>query len=151
MCSIIVYIILHIYTIAIYSSRSNSTNNNDKFNSFDFNTKTRIPVFGGGTSGIGKLLSPTGGFYFGFLFAALIISLLKGRNNDIKRYILITIFVGMPIIYFMGTVFMCYFNQMTVEAALFAAVVPFLIGDTIKSVIASFLGTKLNNVLRRNL
>lgn len=25
-----------------------------------------IPVFGGGTSGIGKLLSPTGGFYFGF-------------------------------------------------------------------------------------
>ncbi|HBH3608513.1 TPA: biotin transporter BioY [Clostridioides difficile] len=110
-----------------------------------------IPVFGGGTSGIGKLLSPTGGFYIGFLFAALIISLLKGRNNDIKRYILITIFVGMPIIYFMGTVFMCYFNQMTVEAALFAAVVPFLIGDTIKSVIASFLGTKLNNVLRRNL
>lgn len=97
------------------------------------------------------MLSPTGGFYFGFLFAALIISLLKGRNNDIKRYILITIFVGMPIIYFMGTVFMCYFNQMTVEAALFAAVVPFLIGDTIKSVIASFLGTKLNNVLRRNL
>ncbi len=49
-----------------------------------------IPVFGGGTSGIGKLLSPTGGFYFGFV-CRLIISLLKGRNNDIKRYILITI------------------------------------------------------------
>ena len=26
-----------------------------------------LPVFAGGTAGIGKLLGPTGGFYFGFL------------------------------------------------------------------------------------
>lgn len=69
-----------------------------------------ILVFGGGIFGIGKLLSLIGGFYFGFLFVVLIISLLKGWNNDIKRYILIIIFVGMFIIYFMGIVFMCYFN-----------------------------------------
>ena len=44
-----------------------------------------LPVFAGGTSGPGKLFGPTGGFYFGFLVAAVVISLLKGKEIKLKR------------------------------------------------------------------
>ena len=30
-----------------------------------------LPVFSGGSAGIGKLIGPTGGFYFGFFFAVI--------------------------------------------------------------------------------
>ena len=33
-----------------------------------------LPVFSAGTSGIGKLFGPTGGFYFGFLLSAIAMS-----------------------------------------------------------------------------
>ena len=39
-----------------------------------------LPVFTGGTAGPGKLFGPTGGYIFGFLVAALIISWLRGNN-----------------------------------------------------------------------
>lgn len=41
-----------------------------------------LPVFSGGTSGPGKLFGPTGGFYFGFLVAVIVISLLKGKKTS---------------------------------------------------------------------
>ena len=45
-----------------------------------------LPVFAAGTAGVAKLLGPTGGFYFGFFFGALAISLLKGTKSNLKRY-----------------------------------------------------------------
>ena len=43
-----------------------------------------LPVFSGGTAGISKLLSPVGGYYFGFVAAGLAISLLKGKKQEIN-------------------------------------------------------------------
>ena len=54
-----------------------------------------LPVFSAGTAGPGKLLGPTGGFYFGFLFAAILISLLRGKRNSVKRYVLVLIGIGL--------------------------------------------------------
>ncbi len=106
-----------------------------------------LPIFSGGTSGIGRILGPTGGFIIGFLIAAVLISLLKGKTNNVGRYILVTICVGMPVIYFFGTISMCIFNSMDVRAALLAAVVPFLVGDVAKCVAAALLATGLNRIL----
>lgn len=47
-----------------------------------------LPVFGGGASGISKILGPTGGYYFGFWIAPVVMSLVKGKGVSFKRYYL---------------------------------------------------------------
>ena len=108
-----------------------------------------VPVFGGGTAGPGKLFGPTGGFYLGFLIAAVIISLFKGKNIDIKRYILVTIFLGMPLIYLFGSIYMSFILELGIKETLIMAVIPFILGDVIKAIAASFLGVALNNALKK--
>jgi len=106
-----------------------------------------LPVFSGGGSGFGKIFGPTGGFILGFLAIAPIMSYLKGKNNSFKRYLAITIFVGMPILYIFGAIFMCLVLKITLISALGLAVVPFIFGDICKCLVGSYLAVKLNNVL----
>lgn len=110
-----------------------------------------LPVFSGGASGIGRIFSPTGGFIIGFLIAAPIISLLKGKYNNFKRYLLITIVVGMPIIYLFGTIFMCVIQKIDAISALTLAVIPFIFGDILKCFAGSFLAFKLNEILDKTI
>lgn len=111
-----------------------------------------FPVFSGGTSGLGKLLSPSGGFIIAFLVAAPMMSYIKLKvGNGFKRTLVITILVGMPIIYLIGGVWMSFIGQMGFEQALKAAVLPFLVGDCLKCLISSILVLKLENVPSRKM
>ena len=105
-----------------------------------------IPVFVGGTAGVGKLVGPTGGFILGFLLSAPLISLLKGKVPDFKRYMFIAVFVGMPVIYICGSISMCLVQNLDIFSTLVVAVFPFILGDIIKAGIAAYLGVKLNKV-----
>lgn len=109
-----------------------------------------LPVFSGGTSGAGKLFGPTGGFYFGFLAAVVVISLLKGRKIHTVRYALVTIFAGIPIQHFFAVLFMCFHNGYNIRAAVMTVSLPFLPGDIVKCVTASFLAAALNKALAVN-
>jgi biotin transport system substrate-specific component len=106
-----------------------------------------LPVFAGGTAGPGKLFGPTGGFYFGFLFAAAAISMLKGREICFKRYALVTICVGIPIQHLLGILFLCFYNGFHVGSAALTISAPFLPGDVVKCVIAAAVATALNRAL----
>jgi len=106
-----------------------------------------LPVFSGGTSGPGKLFGPTGGFYFGFLFSALLISLLKGKSNNLMRFIIITILIGLPVQHLCAVLLMSVHNGFNIQAALAAVSFPFIPGDIIKCVLASFIGVSLNKHL----
>ena len=97
-----------------------------------------IPVFSGGTAGIGQLLGPTGGFLWGFLAAA-----------PLLRYLWVSVLVGIPVIDLFGTVFFCFTQHVDPWAALMATVVPFLVGDICKCIAASLLAVPLNHALRR--
>ena len=105
-----------------------------------------MPVFVGGTAGFGKLIGPTGGFILGFLLSAPLISLLKGKVPDFKRYMFIAVFVGMPVIYLCGSISMCLVQNLDIFSTLVVAVFPFILGDIIKAGIAAYLGVKLNKV-----
>lgn len=109
-----------------------------------------LPVFSGGTSGAGKLFGPTGGFYFGFLTAVVVISFLKGRKIRVGRYILVTILAGIPIQHFFAVLFMYAHNGHHIRAAVMTVSLPFLFGDMVKCVMASFLAAAMNKVLVRN-
>ena len=102
-----------------------------------------LPVFSVGTGGAAKLFGPTGGFYFGFLFAVIAISLLKGRQISFKRYLLVTAGVGMPVQYLSGMLFIFFYNDFNIRAAA-ASVVPFIPGDVVRCIIASVVAVALN-------
>ena len=106
-----------------------------------------IPVFSAGSAGPGKLFGPTGGFYFGFLCSAIVISLCKGNKCNVIRSSIVTIGIGLPIQHLFGVLFMCFHNGFQVQTAILTVSLPFIVGDIIKCILASMLGVKLNKVL----
>lgn len=106
-----------------------------------------LPVFSAGTAGPGKLFGPTGGYYFGFFFAVIVISLLRGKKISIKRYAIVSIVAGIPIQHACAILGMCMHNGGNVAAAFATVSLPFIAGDIIKCVIASMVGSSLNRVL----
>lgn len=111
-----------------------------------------LPVFSGGKGGIGAVLSPTGGFIIGFIFAAFFVSILKDKlkiKNQIARYIISSVIAGIPCIYIPGiAVYMIY-----VQTGLLNAVVTltsvFILVDLAKCVIASLLAVPINKALKK--
>lgn len=107
-----------------------------------------LPVFSGGTGGPAKLFGPTGGFYFGFLCAVLVISLCKGKKNSLFRYGIVTICIGIPIQHAFAILFMCMYNSWDIKTAFVTVSLPFLVGDVLKCIVASIISTSLNRRLK---
>ncbi len=100
--------------------------------------------------GPGKLFGPSGGYIFSWLPAVMLMSALKGRNYHFIRYCAVTIFVGMPVIYSIGTVYMKYFTGMNWMAALSAAVIPFIPLDLFKCIAAVLIARPVQVSLVRS-
>lgn len=107
-----------------------------------------LPVFAGGSSGIGALIGPAGGFLFGFLAVAPLISYFKGKEIKFSRYLFVTISIGMIVLYIFGAVYMSIVQKISIVSAITLAVLPFIVGDFIKCIIASYIGVRLNKVLK---
>ncbi|WP_196590911.1 biotin transporter BioY [Pectinatus frisingensis] len=109
-----------------------------------------LPVFVGGTAGLGKILGPTGGFIIAFAVAYPIVSLLKGNLISLRRYFFIAVCVGIPITYIGGVVGMILSLHINIWQALIMAVFPFIPGDIIKSFAAAWIGVKLNRIFNQD-
>ena len=59
-----------------------------------------------------------------------------------------TIFVGMIVLYAVGTVYMSIVQKISIIAALSIAVFPFIFGDILKCFLSSFIAVKLNKILK---
>lgn len=105
-----------------------------------------LPVFSAGSAGPAKLFGPTGGFYFGFLFAVIVISLCKGKRNRFMRYAFVTIGLGVPIQHICAILFMCFYNGFQIQTAIVTISLPFLLGDVFKCIVACMLGVKVNRI-----
>lgn len=97
-----------------------------------------LPVFSNGTGGFGILAGATGGYIFGYLAAAILISLIRGRKNKWIRN-LIAVLIGIPVIYAVGLPWMKAVTGITWQAALVSGMVIFLPGDIVKCVLALLL------------
>lgn len=115
-----------------------------------------MPVFSGFEGGIAKLIGPTGGFIFGYILGVFAESLLISWKKD-KIYIYpIAMVVATLFIYLFGCIwFMVYFvqagNPKDFSAVMMSCVVPFLLGDSIKIVVATLASFKLRKPLDRAL
>ena len=108
-----------------------------------------LPVFVGGTAGLGKLFGPTGGYIFAWIVVYPIISALKGSCPSFKRYALVDIVIGIPVTYIGGLISMMLVMDISLEAALVMAVLPYIPGDVIKCLMAAFLGVKVNEAVEK--
>lgn len=98
-----------------------------------------LPVYSGGLGGPGKLFGPTGGYIFSWIPAVVLISWLKGQYYSFKRCCLVTVLVGMPVIYLIGCAYMKFVTGMDWMAALTASVIPFIPLDIFKCAAASMI------------
>lgn len=106
-----------------------------------------LPVFAGGEAGVGILAGPTGGYIIGFIPAAAIIGIATdkfGFWGSCAGSAIATI-----VIYVIGTVQLANVLNLGMDAAIKAAVIPFIPGDIIKAVLAVLLGTKLREILNK--
>lgn len=102
-----------------------------------------FPVFSGGTSGLGVLFGPTGGYLVGFIFAAFVTGKLSETMH--QRSLLknsLHMLVGLCIIYIFGAFRLMQVADLTFQQTMVAGVLPFIIGDVISLIIAAFIATR---------
>ncbi len=91
-----------------------------------------LPVFAGGTGGIGKFAGPTGGYLLGFAAAAFLIGVISEKAEGRVFYNVIAMIAGTLIIYAFGVSWLKVVTGMTFSKALSIGMLPFLIGDGLK-------------------
>lgn len=109
-----------------------------------------LPVFSGGTAGPGKLFGPTGGYYFGFLFAVMAISALRGKRAKFPRYFLVTAGVGLPIQHLCAVAVMTLHNGFHPLGAFLTVSLPFLPGDLLKYAMAAGAGMAFHRTMPKH-
>jgi biotin transport system substrate-specific component len=107
-----------------------------------------LPVFAGGTSGIGKLFGPTGGYLLGYLPAVFITGAIsKGLKKSITADVLAMI-TGTIIIYAIGVPWLKMAFSLSWQKAIAAGMIPFLIGDGLKIAAAAFMAKKIRPLIK---
>lgn len=105
-----------------------------------------LPVFTSG-GGIAALLGPTGGYIWGMMLTPPLFSALpKNFKDKFWKLILLGIPLNM-IIYAIGTGYLMYNRNLSAMQALSAGVIPFLIGDTVKLLVASIVSPVITKQL----
>lgn len=107
-----------------------------------------LPVFSGGAGGAAKLFGPTGGYIFGYLVAAVLISLFCRKFRNSRLETLFLIIAGIPTIYFLGAVWMKIVTGQPWPAIMIQAVLPFIPLDIVKCFVAVALAKALRPVIR---
>ncbi|MDA8025414.1 MAG: biotin transporter BioY [Actinomycetota bacterium] len=97
-----------------------------------------VPWFAGGTGGIAIFSEPTFGYIIGFIVSAAVIGVLAARGFDRKVLGTTTeMIIGNVVIYIFGAGFLALSLGLSPAKAIALGVVPFLIGDAVKIVLAS--------------
>ncbi len=107
-----------------------------------------LPVFAGGTSGLGKLFGPTGGYLLGYLPCVFITASVSKALGKKPAFDILAMVLGSLIVYSAGVPWLKAVTGMSLEKAVMAGMVPFLIGDALKIVAAAFLAKSLRPLMK---
>jgi len=104
-----------------------------------------LPIFAGFRGGFSVFLSATGGFIMAFAAVALLYFLCSFfKMPRFGRYLLSAI--SLALIYFGGAAWFVFMMGGTLKHALLVCVVPFILPDVIKIVLAFLLSDRLSKV-----
>lgn len=106
-----------------------------------------LPVFSNYGAGVEKLLGPTGGYLIGMIFLAFIggFAVEKFSKSPIKQYL--GLMLGIAFCYLLGTLWLGKVLSMDFGKALSVGVIPFILPDAIKVLLALVLGKKIRGRL----
>lgn len=107
-----------------------------------------LPVFAGGTGGIGRLVGPTGGYLIGFLPTVFLIGLISEKAKGRVLFDVIGMICGTLIIYALGVSWLKIQTGMTWANTLGLGMYPFLPGDVLKIAAAVPIAKALRPVLK---
>lgn len=99
-----------------------------------------VPAFASGLGGFVRLIGPTGGYLWAFPIAAFITGLLceRGFDRSFKTSVL-AMLPGSLIIYALGVPWLAFVLHLSLPIAFIKGMLPFILGDIIKLLVASVL------------
>jgi biotin transport system substrate-specific component len=107
-----------------------------------------LPVFAGGTGGIGRFVGPTGGYLVGYLPSVMVIGWLAQRGRPQRLFDALAVLSGTLVLYFFGVSWLKIVTGMTWGKTLMVGMVPFLPGDITKMIAAVMLVGALRHMIR---
>jgi biotin transport system substrate-specific component len=108
-----------------------------------------LPVFSGFTGGLPKLVGPTGGFILGYILLALAEGFFIDKLESKKWAYSLGMVIGSVLLYTCGTIWFMIIMNVTLAKALALCVIPFLLGDIVKIILASFIAPRLRKMLKK--
>lgn len=109
-----------------------------------------FPVFSGGSAGAAHLFGPTGGFLWGFVAMAWMTGWMaeRGMARGFGR-LFIAAFVPATLLFVPGVAWLWAATPLSVQGAIEAGMLPFLVGDVVKSALAALVVAGGWSVLKR--
>ena len=107
-----------------------------------------LPVFTGFNSGIAAVTGPTGGYIVGFIFTALIVGLAVEKVGRKIWQNVVFMVIGILVCYLFGTVWFVIAYKVSFVSALSTCVIPFLLPDAVKIVLAAVLVNRLKRFVK---
>ncbi len=102
-----------------------------------------LPIFSGYSGGVGKLFGPTGGYILGYL-PLTIICVLFFKHTTSKWMHIVGMILGTLILYLFGTLWLSYIASISISVAFLIGVLPYIIGDIIKIMLATKLSMHIH-------
>jgi biotin transport system substrate-specific component len=112
-----------------------------------------LPVFAMGGGGIARFAGPAGGYFAGYLFAALTAGLIVGRPKagasakTFQMCIIIAAIAGLVVSYIPGLTWYKIRMNLDWAKAFMTGYVPFIIGDALKGTVAVLIAPRLRRIV----
>ncbi|WP_077613186.1 biotin transporter BioY [Clostridium sp. Marseille-P2415] len=106
-----------------------------------------LPVFSGFMGGIGRILGPTGGYIIAYAVCAYTAGWIMERFGKSVKVMIAAMYTGWILTYAIGTLWYVYITHTNFITALTLCVIPFLLGDGLKTVLSMALIKRLNPVV----
>jgi biotin transport system substrate-specific component len=107
-----------------------------------------LPVFSLGRSGLPVLVSPTGGYIFGFVFAAYIIGkIIEGSGNITFLTGLKAMTAGLLVIYILGVGQLKFILDLSLKEAFVIGALPYLALEVAKVIMGAYLGGRIRKAV----
>ncbi len=108
-----------------------------------------LPVYAGFLSGPGTLWGSTGGYIVGYLLFAIIYGIFLEKGNSKLVPAFIGLLLGTVAVYTTGCLWLSFHHALTFWETISIGVLPYLVGDVVKMVLALTLGLQLRGRLEK--
>ena len=108
-----------------------------------------LPVFAGGTGGIGRFFGPTGGYLLAYLPAVFITGWLSQNKKKAVVWDCLAMILASVVIYALGASWLKFSTGMTWSKSLAVGMFPFLLGDALKIAAAIVVAKTARPMIRQ--